>query len=38
MESVPTLQIEHLSPDQIRVYALADNKLAENAGWNKDIR
>jgi hypothetical protein len=37
MESVPTIRIEHLSPDQIRAYVLADNKLAENAGWDKSI-
>jgi DNA methylase/ParB-like nuclease domain len=37
MESVPTIQIEHLSPDQIRTYVLADNRLTETAGWNKEI-
>jgi DNA modification methylase len=37
MESVPTIRIEHLSPDQIRAYVLADNKLVENGGWNKEI-
>jgi DNA methylase/ParB-like nuclease domain len=37
IESVPTIQIEHLSPDQVRAYILADNKLAENAGWDKEI-
>jgi DNA modification methylase len=37
MESVPTIQVAHLSPGQIRAYVLTDNKLAENAGWNKEI-
>ena len=37
MESVPMIWIEHLSPDQIRAYVLADNKLVENEGWNKEI-
>ena len=37
MASVPTIRIEHLSPDQIRAYVLADNKLAGNAGWDKSI-
>jgi len=34
---VPTIRIENLSADQIRAYVLADNRLAENAGWEKAI-
>ena len=37
IESVPTIQIEHLSPDQIRAYILVANKVSENAGWDKEI-
>ena len=37
MELVPTICLESLSPAQIQMYILADNKLAENAGWDKDI-
>ena len=37
MEQVPTIRIESLSPEQIRIYAIADNKLAENAGSEKSI-
>ena len=37
MEQIPTLRLEGLSPDQIRAYVIADNKLAENAGWDKSI-
>ena len=37
LETVPTLRLEHLSPDEIRAYVLADNKLAERAGWDKEI-
>lgn len=37
LKSVPTLRIEHLSGAQKRAYILADNKLAEKAGWDKDI-
>jgi hypothetical protein len=29
--------LETLSEDQIRAYILADNKLAENAGWDESI-
>ncbi len=34
---VPTLRLDHLTPDQIRAYVIADNKLAENAGWDREI-
>ena len=37
MAEVPTIAIEHLSPDELRAYTLADNKIAENAGWDLDI-
>jgi DNA modification methylase len=34
MTRVPTIRLENLSPDQIRAYILADNRLAEKAGWD----
>ncbi|MEL6504918.1 MAG: DNA methyltransferase [Pseudomonadota bacterium] len=34
---VPTLPLSHLSEDEKRAYILADNKLAENAGWNEEL-
>ena len=37
MEKVPVLQIEHLTEAQQRAYALADNRLAENAGWDENL-
>lgn len=37
LDQVPTIQIEHLSEAQKRAYVIADNKLAENAGWDPDI-
>ena len=37
MTSVPTILIADLSDAQKRAYVLADNKLAENAGWNRDM-
>jgi DNA modification methylase len=37
LTTVPALRIEHLSKEEVRAYALADNKLAENAGWSKEI-
>src|SRR5579871_4288124 len=37
MDRVPTIRLDHLSEDQIRAYILADNKLAENAGWDHQV-
>lgn len=37
MTEVPTVRLEHLSPAQKRGYVLADNKLAELAGWDREI-
>ena len=34
---VPTIRLENLSPDQIRAYVIADNRLAERAGWDNAI-
>lgn len=34
MTEVPVVVLDHLSPEQRRQYVLADNKLAENAGWD----
>ena len=36
-KSVPTLALSHLSATERRAYVLADNKLALNAGWDKEI-
>ena len=37
LTSVPTICLEHMSKEQIRAYIIADNKLAEEAGWDKEI-
>jgi ParB-like chromosome segregation protein Spo0J len=37
METVPAIRAEHLSDRQRRAFALADNKIAMNAGWNFEI-
>lgn len=36
-QKVPTLALSHLSEAERRAYVLADNKLATNAGWDRDI-
>lgn len=35
--TVPTLALSHLSEAERRAYVLADNKLALNAGWDKEM-
>lgn len=37
MKTVPTLALSHLTEAERRAYVLADNKLALNAGWDRDI-
>ena len=37
MPNVPTLVVDHMSEAERRAYILADNKLALNAGWDKEI-
>jgi DNA modification methylase len=34
---VPTIALSHMSAQERRAYVLADNKLALNAGWDRDI-
>src|SRR6202171_1166981 len=35
MEQVPTIRLEGLTDEKIRAYVLADNRIAEKAGWDK---
>ena len=37
LDAVPTILLDHLSAEELRAYALADNKLALNAGWDEDL-
>jgi DNA modification methylase len=34
---IPVLRLEHMNEAQKRAIIIADNKLAENAGWNDDL-
>jgi len=36
-KTVPTIALSHLSETERRTYVLADNRLALNAGWDKEI-
>lgn len=37
LEEVPTISLANLTNEQVRAYMLADNKLAEESGWDKNI-
>lgn len=37
MATVPTIELAHLSKAQRRAYVIADNKLAEAAGWDDEL-
>jgi DNA modification methylase len=37
MASVPTIRLDHLSAAEKRAYVIADNRLAELAGWDRDM-
>ena len=37
LEAIPTCRLSHLSEAEKRAYILADNKLAERAGWDKEL-
>jgi len=37
MKNVPTVRLSHLDTAQRRAYVLADNKLALNAGWDREV-
>jgi DNA modification methylase len=37
IKDVPTVKLSHLSETEKRAYILADNRLAEKAGWDREI-
>jgi len=37
LAAVPTIELAHLTEVQKRAYVLADNRLAEAAGWDKEL-
>ncbi len=36
-ERLPCIQIDHLSEAELRLYAIADNRLAELSGWDRPL-
>jgi DNA modification methylase len=37
LETVPTVCLRDMSEADVRAYVIADNKLAENAGWDRNL-
>lgn len=37
MDTVPTLRVDRLSTAEKRAYVLADNRIAERAGWDREL-
>ena len=37
LDEVPTIKADDLTPDQIKAFRLADNKVGEIATWNMDL-
>jgi DNA modification methylase len=37
LTEVPIIRLDHLAPAQRRAYLIADNRIAEQAGWNREL-
>lgn len=37
LSTVPTIGVSHLTPAKLRAFAVADNRLAELAGWDREL-
>jgi hypothetical protein len=37
LENVPVIRVTHLSDVELRALMLADNKIAENSGWDREL-
>jgi len=37
LETVPVVVLDHLTPTQRRALVIADNRIAENAGWDDEL-
>jgi ParB-like chromosome segregation protein Spo0J len=37
LSQLPVIRLSHLTETEVRAYLLADNKLAENAGWDREL-
>jgi DNA modification methylase len=37
LQQVPVIHLSHLSPDQIKAFSIADNRLSEMASWDDNL-
>ncbi len=37
LSEVPTRRLSHMSQDDVRAYIIADNKLADEGGWDREV-
>lgn len=37
LETVPVVELAHLSPDEVRAYRIADNRIAELSDWDEGV-
>lgn len=37
LTKIPSICLNHMTQEQIRAYVIADNRLAQEAGWDKEI-
>ena len=37
LDTVPVIRLDHLTEAQARAFRIADNRIAENAGWDEDL-
>lgn len=37
LQKIPVIQLDHLTEAQARAFAIADNRLTENAAWNEQL-
>jgi|SaaInlV_120m_DNA_3_1039746.scaffolds.fasta_scaffold00643_4 DNA modification methylase len=37
LDTLPCVQLDHLTPEQVRAYRIADNKIAEGSPWDEEL-
>src|SRR5512144_3206333 len=37
LNEVPVIRLSHLTPEQVRAYRIADNRLSELSGWDDEL-
>lgn len=37
LQQVPVIYLDHLSPDQIKAFSIADNRLSEMSSWDENL-